>query len=106
VAIAQWLASADLRGALAPVHVKNRLAITEPREVAQLLRAIHGYRGHPVVEAAFKLAPLVFVRPGELRAAYNRAQRLDERRKMMQARADYLDVLRTGSNVVPFRAKS
>ena len=56
---------------MAPVHVKNRLAITEPREVAQLLRAIHGYRGHPVVEAAFKLAPLVFVRPGELRAAYN-----------------------------------
>ena len=39
----------------------------------------------------------------EVRAAYNRAQRLDERRKMMQAWADYLEVLRTGSNVVPFR---
>jgi len=59
----------DLRGALAPVKVTNRAAITEPREVAQLLRAIHGYRGHPVVEAALQLAPLVFVRPGELRAA-------------------------------------
>jgi len=49
--------------------VTNRAAITEPREIAQLLRAIHGYRGHPVVEAALQLAPLVFVRPGELRAA-------------------------------------
>jgi integrase len=39
----------------------------------------------------------------EVRAAYNRAQRLDERRKMMQAWADYLDGLRSGSNVVPFR---
>src|SRR5207253_9495504 len=58
----------DLRGALAPLKVTNRAAITEPREVAQLLRAIHGYRGHPVVEAALQLAPLVFVRPGELRA--------------------------------------
>jgi hypothetical protein len=39
-----------------------------------------------------------------VRAAYNRAQRLDERRKMMQAWADYLDGLRMGGNVVPFRA--
>jgi len=214
--------TSDLRGALTSVHVKNRPAITEPREVAQLLRAIHGYRGHPLVEAAFKLAPLLFVRPGELRAAewseldldaaewriaahrmkmrqahlvplshqavailrnvepltgrgryvfpsprtserplcdnaltaalrrigytgdqmtwhgframastllneqgyapdiielqlahqernevraaYNRAQRLEERRKMMQSWADYLDVLRTSSNVIPFRS--
>ena len=42
----------------------------------------------------------------EVRAAYNRAQRLDERRKMMQAWADYLDGLRLGGNVVPFRAAS
>ena len=214
--------TADLRGALAPVTVTNRAAITDPREVAQLLRALHGYRGHPVVEAALKLAPLVFVRPGELRAAewaeidlgaaewripahrmkmrqhhlvpladqaaailrdirpltgrgryvfpsprstdrplsdnaitaalrrmgytgdqmswhgframastllnetgyppdvielqlahqernevraaYNRAQRLEERRQMMQSWADYLDELRLGTNVVPFRA--
>src|SRR6516164_11844986 len=39
----------------------------------------------------------------EVRAAYNRAQRLDERCKMMQAWADYLDGLRAGENVVPFR---
>ena len=213
--------TAELRGALAPVRVTNRAAVTDPREVAQLLRALDGYQGHFIVEAALKLAPIVFVRPGELRgaewaeidldaaewriaahrmkmrrphlvslakqavailreiepltgrgryvfpsprslqrplsdnaimaalrrigytgeqmtwhgframastllnelgfppdiielqlahqernevrAAYNRAQRLDERRKMMQAWADYLDGLRVGSNVVPFR---
>jgi integrase len=39
----------------------------------------------------------------EVRAAYNRAQRLDERRKMMRVWADYLDGLRTGANVVPLR---
>jgi len=39
----------------------------------------------------------------EVRAAYNRAQRLDERRKMLQPWVDYLDGLRTGVNVVPFR---
>jgi len=213
--------TADLRGALAPIKVTNRAAVTDPREVAQLLRALHGYQGHFIVEAALKFAPLVFVRPGELRgaewaeidldagewriaahrmkmrrphlvplakqavailreiepltgrgryvfpsprsaqrplsdnaitaalrrigytgeqmswhgframastllnelgfapdiielqlahqernevrAAYNRAQRLDERRKMIQAWADYLDGLRAGANVVPFR---
>ena len=213
--------TADLRGALAPIKVTNRAAVTDPREVAQLLRALDGYQGHPIVEAALQLAPLVFVRPGELRAAewaeldldvaewriaahrmkmrrphlvplatqavailreiepltgrgryvfpspltvqrplcdnaitaalrrigytgeqmswhgframastllnelgfppdvielqlahqernevraaYNRAQRLDERRKMMQGWADYLDGLRSGANVVPFR---
>jgi integrase len=40
----------------------------------------------------------------EVRAAYNPAQRLDERRKMLQAWADYLDGLRAGANVVPIRA--
>jgi hypothetical protein len=40
----------------------------------------------------------------KVRAAYNRAQRLDERRKMMQAWADYLDGLKAGGgNVVPIR---
>ena len=59
----------DLKGALAPIRITNRPAITDPREVGALLRAIDSYSGHPVVEAALKLAPLVFVRPGELRAA-------------------------------------
>ena len=59
----------DLRGALAPVVTTNHAAITEPRRIAELLRAIEGYAGQPITQAALKLAPLVFVRPGELRAA-------------------------------------
>lgn len=61
--------SADLKGALAPVVVRHHPAITDPKGIGELLRAIHAYRGQPVTEAALKLAPLVFVRPGELRRA-------------------------------------
>src|SRR5262249_23811143 len=59
----------DLRGALAPVVTTHHAAVTEPRRVGELLRALHSYVGLPVTEAALKLAPLVFVRPGELRKA-------------------------------------
>jgi integrase len=61
--------SADLRDALAPVKAKNFAAITEPAKVAELMRALHGYVGQPVTGLALRLAPLVFVRPGELRGA-------------------------------------
>lgn len=62
--------TADLRGALAPVKARNFAAIVEPARVGELLRAIHGYEEHGSVTGfALKLAPLVFVRPGELRAA-------------------------------------
>lgn len=61
--------TADLRGALAPRVTKNFAAITEPAKVGELLRAIDGYDGQPATAAALKLAPYVFVRPGELRAA-------------------------------------
>jgi integrase len=61
--------TADLRGALAPVVVRNHPAVTEPQKIGELLRAIHAYQGHPATEAALKLAPLLFVRPGELRRA-------------------------------------
>lgn len=61
--------SADLRGALAPVVTRNRAAITDPARIGDLLRAIDAYRGQPATEAALKLAPLTFVRPGELRGA-------------------------------------
>jgi len=42
----------------------------------------------------------------KVRAAYNRAQRLEARRKMMQAWADYLDGLKDGGRVVPIRRKA
>ncbi len=61
--------SRDLKGALPPPRERHLAAITDPKEVGALLRAIDGYRGHFVVRCALKLAPLVFVRPGELRHA-------------------------------------
>ena len=61
--------TADLRGALPPHKPKHFASITDPRQVGQLLRAIDGYRGHFTVACALKLAPLVFVRPSELRCA-------------------------------------
>ena len=61
--------SGDLRGALAPVKKGHFPSITEPEKIGQLLRAIDGYQGGGVVRCALKLAPLVFVRPGEMRAA-------------------------------------
>lgn len=59
----------DLRGALAAVPKGNYAAITEPTQAGDLMRSIHVYSGHPYAVAALRLAPLVFVRPGELRSA-------------------------------------
>jgi integrase len=61
--------AADLRGALAPVVVRNHPSITEPAKIGSLMRAIHGYSGQPSTEYALKALPLTFVRPGELRGA-------------------------------------
>ena len=61
--------AADLRDALQPVHVTHHAAITDPKRVGELLRAMAGYQGHAVTRAALQLAPLVFQRPGELRMA-------------------------------------
>lgn len=61
--------SADLRGALPPLRHENFASITEPAKVAELLCAIDGFRGTFVVKSALLLAPLLFVRPGELRKA-------------------------------------
>lgn len=59
----------DLRGALKPVLVQHMAAITDPKRAGDLLRAIDSYKGMPITRAALQLAPLVFVRPGELRKA-------------------------------------
>src|SRR5207248_643100 len=61
--------SADLRGALSSVRSKYHTTITDTKAIGALLRAIDGYEGHFVTRCALRLAPLVFVRPGELRAA-------------------------------------
>jgi integrase len=61
--------TADLKGALPPTAVKHMATFTEPKEVAELLRAIDGFKGSFTVQCALKIAPMLFVRPGELRAA-------------------------------------
>ena len=61
--------SGDLRGALAPVKGKHFASVTEPDGVAEILRVFDGYKGTLIVQCALKFAPLVFVRPGELRHA-------------------------------------
>jgi len=61
--------TSGLRGALSAIPKKHLAAITDPKQVGALLRSIYDYEGHPSTVAALKFAPLVFVRPGELRAA-------------------------------------
>jgi len=59
--------SADLKDAIAPRVVKHFPATTDPKRLAEILRALDGYSGSLVTRCALMLAPLVFVRPGELR---------------------------------------
>ena len=66
---AQRDVSADIKGALKPHHGKHFAAITDPAKLGELIRVIRGYQGGPIVRAALQLAPMLFQRPGELRAA-------------------------------------
>lgn len=59
--------AADLRDALRPVQTRHHAALTEPGEVAKLLRAAVGYGGQAVTRIALLLSPLLLLRPGELR---------------------------------------
>jgi len=61
--------AADLTGALERLQVRHFPSVTKPEQIGALLRALHSYQGSVVTQAALKLAPLVFVRPGELRHA-------------------------------------
>lgn len=67
-----WLVSdptRDLRGALTAPTVTHYGAITDPKKVGELLRAINDYEGSGITKLALQIAPHVFVRPGELRHA-------------------------------------
>ncbi|MBF0461265.1 MAG: tyrosine-type recombinase/integrase [Magnetococcales bacterium] len=66
---AEFDPTSALRGALTPVKEEHHPAIVDPVAIGELLRAIDGYSGAPVSRAALRLAPLVFLRPGELRKA-------------------------------------
>ncbi len=61
--------AADLRGAIPPTKVQHHPSVKDPKAVAKLLKAIEGYEGSLITRSALQLAPLVFVRPGELRHA-------------------------------------
>lgn len=61
--------AADLKGELLPPKRKHMATITDPKKIGGLLRAIDTYDGTPAVKCALQLAPLVFLRPGELRHA-------------------------------------
>lgn len=61
--------SLDLKGALPPVRTKHHASLTEPKQIGELLRAINGYSGYFITACALRFAPLVFVRPKELRSA-------------------------------------
>lgn len=69
VGLAERDVTSDLRGALAEIPKSHFAAITEPKQAGELMRSIYGYTGHPCTLGALKLAPMVFVRPGELRKA-------------------------------------
>ena len=59
----------DLKGALKPRRKKkHHAAITNPAEVGPLLLAMEGFQGTAVVKTALLLSPLLFQRPGEIRA--------------------------------------
>jgi len=70
--------TSSLRGALKSPKVRHHAAIVDPAKVGELLRAIDGFTGQYVTLCALKLAPLLFVRPGELRQAEWAELDLDE----------------------------
>lgn len=61
--------STDIGGALKPHHGKHFAAITDPQQLGLLIRVIRAYQGGAIVRTALQLAPMLFQRPGELRAA-------------------------------------
>jgi len=59
----------NLVGALEQPQTRHFASLTDPEQIGDLLRALWAYQGAPVTQAALKLAPMLFVRPGELRHA-------------------------------------
>ena len=70
--------SFDLKGALPPTRPKNMATITDPEKIGELMRAIDGYQGNLITRCALRMAPLTFVRPGELRHAEWEEVNIDE----------------------------
>ena len=98
--------SVDLRGALTTPTVKHRATIIEPSGIGALLRAIDGFDGQPTTRAALKLAPLVFVRPGELRHAewkeldFDKAEWIIPAQKMKMRRPHRVPLSRQAIDII------
>lgn len=77
---AQYDISAGFRGYLPAISKtrKHMAAVTDPKELAPLLRALDGYQGTFVAQCALRLVPMLFVRPGELRHMEWKELNLDE----------------------------
>ncbi|MDL2268054.1 integrase arm-type DNA-binding domain-containing protein [Desulfovibrio sp. OttesenSCG-928-G15] len=58
-----------ITGALQPLRTTSYAAITDPKEIGRLLRAIDNYAGYPSITYFLKILPYLFTRPGELRVA-------------------------------------
>jgi len=89
----------DLKGALIPVKKQHFPAITEPKRMGELMHAIHDYQGEPVVRLALQLAPLVFLRPGELRNA--RWEEIDFKNAVWNIPAQRMKIKTQGDHIVP-----
>lgn len=89
----------DLRGALPPAKEKHHATITDPKAIGELLRAIEGYQGTFTTLCALKLAPLVFLRPGELRQAEWAEFDLDK--ALWQIPAKRMKIKDQGDHIVP-----
>ncbi len=91
--------TASLVGALEPEQVTHRATLLDPAAIGGLMRAIHGYEGHPAVVCAMRLLPLLFVRPGELRHMEWREVDLDAARWTIPAAR--LKIRGRGDHIVP-----
>ncbi len=89
--------SADLKGALVTVKPRRMPTILDPEKIGQLLRAIDGYEGNIIVKYALRLAPLLFVRSGELRHA--EWKEFDLKQAQWQIPAEKMKIKR--SHIVP-----
>lgn len=86
--------AADLRGAVPPPAKRHFAALTDSFKVAELLKDIDAYQGSHVVRCALRLAPLLFVRPGELRHAEWAEFELDGRTPLWRIPAEKMKMRR------------
>ena len=91
--------SRDLRGALLPIIKGHHAAITDPEELAPFLRACKDYQGGFITRCALQLAPLVFLRPGELRHA--EWSELDFQNAQWNIPASRMKIKTQGAHIVP-----